>query len=129
MGPIRNSHHAIPFRETSMELTSSADELRYEWEIYGLEQQIEFQNNWKNRLVDPSPNDRKSAGLTKALHKGQVLSLSNLQTKVIWIHQKMLLRGASTCYWGYKSHTENWEPCTHKIQYPRLVNIWDVRRE
>lgn len=36
------------------------------------------QNIWKNRLVDPSPNDFRSAGLTKALHRGHVLSLSNL---------------------------------------------------
>lgn len=43
----------------------------------------EFQNNWKNKLVDPSPNERRSAGLTKALHKGHVLSLSNLHRKII----------------------------------------------
>lgn len=36
------------------------------------------QKIWKKRLVDPSPNDFRSAGLTKALHKGHVLSLSNL---------------------------------------------------
>lgn len=38
-----------------------------------------FQNSWKNKLVDPSPNDLRSAGFTKALHNGHVRSLSNLK--------------------------------------------------
>ncbi|KAK3003751.1 hypothetical protein RJ639_018321 [Escallonia herrerae] len=41
----------------------------------GTNQNQKLQNNWKKRVVDPSPNDRRSAGLTKALHKGHVLSL------------------------------------------------------
>lgn len=41
----------------------------------------QFQNNSKNKLVDPSPNVLKPAGFTSALHKGHVLSLSNLKKK------------------------------------------------
>lgn len=48
------------------------------------------QNIWKKRLVEPSPNDFRSAGLTKALHRGQVLSLSNLhQVIIINIHSNI----------------------------------------
>lgn len=44
--------------------------------------ELGIQNNWKNRLVDPSPNVCRSAGLISTLHRGQVLSLSNLRNKL-----------------------------------------------
>lgn len=40
-----------------------------------------LQNSWKNRLVEPSPNDLRSADFTNALHSGHVRSLSNLCKK------------------------------------------------
>lgn len=48
---------------------------------------LRFQKNWKNKLVDPSPNVRRSAGFTTARHRGQVLSLSNLKSKQLAVSQ------------------------------------------
>lgn len=49
--------------------------------------QLFLQNNWKKRLVEPSPNDFRSAGFTKDLHRGHVLSLSNLAAQIRAIKQ------------------------------------------
>lgn len=49
--------------------------------------QLFLQNNWKKRLVEPSPNDFRSAGFTKDLHRGHVLSLSNLAVQIKAIKQ------------------------------------------
>lgn len=49
------------------------------------------QNSWKKRLVDPSPYDLRSAGLTKALHNGHVLSLSNLEPSGLSIIQHRIV--------------------------------------
>lgn len=49
--------------------------------VVGSEPLCPAQNSWKNRLVEPSPNDLRSTGFTKARHSGQVRSRSNLERR------------------------------------------------